>query len=619
MRVHHLTAIAVALSVVGCTTPSTLVSQQNAIKTEASTVRLGVAQAGLPVGPATVGTAPAADAAAAAVQARPVARRASRPWVGARMVTVQGEEVLPPILQERFNLKFDDAEQGDRVSIAVIAERLSRVAGIPVRVKSDVYRTPGAANANGASAPVQPAAAAASAGSAVPLPVGALGQRNGARPPVPVELLAGQPAAAGGQPSLYPVVDTSKAPVYRQPITDVNSVDMKWNGTLAGFLDHVTAQLNLSWTYRDGAVLIERFQTETFELSVFGGQTQYSMVLGGSSTGTSGGSSGAQGQTAATLDVSESGKLEALLGLKAAVDALVSPAGGSVVVNEVSGRFIVTAPRDVMARVRELVHTEDQAMQRQAQIQFDVYSVITTDTDERGIDWTLVYQNLAATWGAAVSSPTTLTGTLTGSTGIKILTPSGTGPTSDTAARWGGSSAVLSLLNQVGESASHRPVSLIALNRQWARKTALKTDGYVSETTPASSSYSSGGGGSPGLKTASVTTGDKILVQPAILDNGTILLKFGISLTELLGLFDVTAGAGATLQKVQTPVTSGTDDQGTVRLRPGEVMVVSGLARRLSTNDRRTLTENAPIGLGGSRKGTVKREEFLVVIRAFQV
>jgi type II secretory pathway component GspD/PulD (secretin) len=186
-----------------------------------------------------------------------------------------------------------------------------------------------------------------------------------------------------------------------------------------------------------------------------------------------------------------------------------------------------------------------------------------------------------------------------------------------TSGRFGGSQAVLNLLNQVGSSAMYRPVSMIAMNRQWARKTNLKVDGYVSETTPSTSS--SAGSGAPGLKTSSITTGDKFMVQPAILASGSIMLKFGVSLTELLGLFDVTAGSGDTLQKVQTPVTSGTDDQGTIRLQPGEAMVVTGLSRRLSSQDRRTLSDGTPVALGGSRKDAFKREEFLIVVRASQI
>lgn len=596
-RPFHATAIAAAMAILvlsGCTTPKSILDQQEAIKKEARATSLGIPQRGMPVTPTTVGTATAADAIAAAAQVPKVSRRATRPWIGARTIDVQGDEVLPPIFNESFDLAFDDVAEGSRVSVGVMAERLSRLSGVPVRVKADVYQ--------GVLPSQAPAPAPAAASGAGPLPI-----------PMP----AGTPGQAKmpGVP-LASTLPATASVTYKQPLTEVSSIEMRWKGTLSSFLDHVTARLNLSWTYRDGVVVIERFQTETFELAAFGGTMDYKLSLSGTNTGSAGGASGSQGSASASLDVSESGKLEALLGLKSAIESMARPAGGSVVLLESSGRFMVTAPRDVMSRVRELVKAEDAALQRQAQVQIDVYSVITSDQDEKGVDWNLIYQNLAQTWGAAVASPTTLAGTVAGANGFSILTPAA-GSTSSTAARFGGSSVVLNLLNQVGDSAQHRPVSLIALNRQWARKTALKTDGYVSETTPATAS--SAGSGAPGLKTGSVTTGDKFLVQPAILDNGNILLKFGVSLTELLGLFDVTAGSGETLQKVQTPVTSGTDDQGTVRLKPGEAMVVTGLSRRLSTNDRRTLADGVSEVFGGSRKATVKREEFMVVIRAFQI
>jgi type IVB pilus formation R64 PilN family outer membrane protein len=603
-RPSHATAIAAATAILvlsGCATPKSILDQQEAIKKETRVTSLGIPQRGMPVTPTTVGTAAAADAIAAAAQAPKVSRRATRAWVGARTVDVQGDEILPPIFNESFDLAFDDVAEGSRVSVGVMAERLSRLSGVPVRVKADVYQ--GVLPPQGL--PAAPASATAPAAGG-PLPT-----------PMPTPIPAGTPGQAkvAGVP-LAATVPTPAAATYRQPLTDVSSIEMRWKGTLSSFLDHVTARLNLSWTYRDGVVVIERFQTETFELAAFGGTMDYKLSLSGTNTGSAGGASGSQGSASASLDVSESGKLEALQGLKSAIESMARPAGGSVVLLESSGRFMVTAPRDVMSRVRELVKAEDAALQRQAQVQIDVYSVITSDADEKGVDWNLVYQSVANSWGATVASPTTLAGTVAGATGFNILAPTA-GSSSGTAGRFGGSSVVLNLLNQVGDSAQHRPVSLIALNRQWARKTALKTDGYVSETTPATAS--SAGSGAPGLKTGSVTTGDKFLVQPAILDNGNILLKFGVSLTELLGLFDVTAGSGETLQKVQTPVTSGTDDQGTVRLKPGEAMVVTGLSRRLSTNDRRTMADGVSEVFGGSRKATVKREEFMVVIRAFQI
>ena len=179
--------------------------------------------------------------------------------------------------------------------------------------------------------------------------------------------------------------------------------------------------------------------------------------------------------------------------------------------------------------------------------------------------------------------------------------------------RFGDSSLMIQALHQDGVTVQHQPLNLIALNRQWARKTNLRQTGYLSETTP--STVAGAGSGAPGLKTSTITTGDRFIVLPAILDNGGVLLKFGVSLTSLIGLFDVTAGSGATLQRVQTPEVSGTDDQSTVMLRAGEVMVLTGLSRVKSLYDGRSLGEYMPTLLGGSNKASQTREDFVIFVR----
>lgn len=606
--IHRLSLIALVAGVTSaCSTPSSIETKSASVRAHSEVTTRAMPTEPLPVTAATPGTAASADERAAV--RRPVARRASRPWHGARMAEVQSDEMLPPIFYETRSISFDDSASNGRVSIAVVAERLSRMTGVPVRVKADVYSSgakvpPAAAPSAQAQSPIIP--------SPTPLPDGQAGAAAAGGGEAAGK--AGASSVPGAGPAL-PLGQATQVsgPSFVQPITDVSSVEMRWKGTVASFLEHVTGRLNLSWSYRNGVVVIERFVTETFELMAFGGTNDYKMALTGGSSGTSG-AGGTTGSSTSTLDLSETGKLAALDSLRRAVESMVQGSGGSVVVNEGTGRFFVTAPRDVMARVREVVKAEDTALQRQAHIQFDVYSVVTNDADEKGVDWSIVYQSLSKVWGATIKSPTSLAGSTVGSTGFNLLSAV---PGSDASARFGGTQIVLNLLNQVGTNAMHRPVSLIALNRQWARKTNLKVDGYVSETTPSTSS--SAGSGAPGLKTSSITTGDKFIVQPAIMDNGTILLKFGVSLTELLGLFDVTAGSGETLQKVQTPVTSGTDDQGTIRLQPGEAMVVTGLSRRLATSDRRALADGAPVVMGGSRKEGFKREDFLIVVRATQL
>jgi hypothetical protein len=168
-------------------------------------------------------------------------------------------------------------------------------------------------------------------------------------------------------------------------------------------------------------------------------------------------------------------------------------------------------------------------------------------------------------------------------------------------------------MNASGYAAQHRPVSLLALNRQWGRISRLSTDYYLSETTPGPAS--STGVGAPGLKTDKVTTGDQYVAMPQILDDNTILLKFGMSLSDLLGMFDVSVGTGAQQQKVQAPKLTAINAQFPVALRPGEAVAVTGLSRLVSSTANRRLAENASILMGGSDTITYKREHFIVFIR----
>ena len=164
-------------------------------------------------------------------------------------------------------------------------------------------------------------------------------------------------------------------------------------------------------------------------------------------------------------------------------------------------------------------------------------------------------------------------------------------------------------------STQHREVSLLALNRTWDRKSSLGGRAYVSATLPGAAS-TIGGIGAPGLVTSTVTTGDRYLAQPFILDNNTVVLKFGIGLSSPeVNLVNFASGTGTSQQTVQTPETTAVNDQATVALKAGQILVITGLSRLVANDDRRTLTEGAPVGLGGSRTQSRMREEFVIFVR----
>lgn len=557
---------------------------------------------------------------ARSIQNQTVAKYAQQVWIGKRTMALPHDANLPPFFTENISIHFDAPSMHHRVSLTTVAERLSRIAKLAVRLSPDVWESNGFASnspkqhSQGSAIQLAPNGnadtfATMEIGQAIEINADTKAELDKTKPPKNHSKIKSLPSPSrisyNGNDLLYESKLVENSP-------SLLSHQMRWEGSLQAYLDHITQLLNLSWRYHQGAVIIERLVTENFELAAFGGSQEYQMGLSGGNQGNSG-----FGSSSAQLDVQESGKTHPYEELRKSLTAIVSSSGGWVNLNEASGRITVHAPKDVMMKARDIILAEDRQLKRQAHIQLDIYSISQSNQQAYGIDWSVPIQNLAKTWSASIASPVSSLPTQSAGlayTLLKDIPTSSTSSSSNTAQRYGDSKAFLKALQQTGRTVQYRPISLIAMNRQWARSTSLRVTGYVSETSPSTSSNA--GSGAPGLKTASVTTGDKFLVKPAIMDDGTIYLKFGVSLTDLLGLFNVTAGSGDSLQTVQTPETSGTDDQGSIRLQPGEAMVITGLSRQTLAQDQNKIAEPLPLILGGSEKRNYQREDFLIVVRA---
>ena len=526
-----------------------------------------------------------ADRRAAEQAARPVLRRARSPWVGSVSVPVGSGERLPSIFTEPVKLNFDDAATGGKVSLRTMADRITAVTGVPVRLKADVF----------ASGESPSRAMALAAPPLAPLPQ--------TLPMLPGRALAGPE----GIPAMPAPRDTS-----------VNAVAMRWSGSLEGYLDLVTDQLSLSWEYRDGVVVVERLRTEFFEIAALESETDYHLGLSGAdqanATSSGNGGGGTNSTASSSNEVSEHGKSNVIGSILAAIGQIIKDVpGSSVVRSDGSGRVAVTTTKETLSKVRDFVRVENESLLRQAQVQFDVYSVTRSESDERGIEWTAVLNALGGAYTGTFGAPTTLASATAANIGFAILTPAQSGVTTPATRHFGGSSALLKLLSEYGVSTQHREVSLLALNRTWDRKSSLGGRAYVSATIPGAASTT--GVGAPGLVTSTVTTGDRYLAQPFILDNNTVVLKFGIGLSSLVNLVNFTSGTGTAQQTVQTPETAAINDQSTVALKAGQILVITGLSRLVSGDDRRTLTDDAPIGLGGSKTQSRMREEFVIFVR----
>ena len=527
-----------------------------------------------------------ADRRAAEQAAKPVLRRARSPWIGSVSVPMGSGERLPSIFTEPVKLNFDDPATGGKVGLRTMADRIKAVTGVPVRLKPDVF---GAADA-----------------SSRPLPA-----------PTP-QVLPALPTPAARPPAGPEGVPLPPVPWSAPRDTSVNAVAMRWSGSLQGYLDLITDQLSLSWEYRDGVVVIERFRTEFFEIAALESETDYHLGLSGAdqanATSSGNGGGGTNSTASSSNEVNEHGKSNVIGSILAAIAQIIKDVpGSSAVRSDGSGRIAVTTTKETLSKVRDFVRVENESLLRQAQVQFDVYSVTRNESDERGIEWNAVLSALGGAYTGTFGAPATLASVTAANIGFSILTPAQSGVTTSATTHLGGSSALLKLLSEYGVSTQHREVSLLALNRTWDRKSSLGGRAYVSATIPGAASTT--GVGAPGLVTSTVTTGDRYLAQPFILDNNTVLLKFGIGLSSLVNLVNFTSGTGTAQQTVQTPETTAINDQSTVALKAGQILVITGLSRLISSDDRRTLTDGAPIGLGGSKTQSRMREEFVIFVR----
>lgn len=68
-----------------------------------------------------------------------VLRRSNRPWVASVSVPMGSNEKLPSVFQEPVRLSFNDLGTGGKVGLRTVAERITAVTGVPVRVKPDVF------------------------------------------------------------------------------------------------------------------------------------------------------------------------------------------------------------------------------------------------------------------------------------------------------------------------------------------------------------------------------------------------------------------------------------------------------------------------------------------------
>lgn len=520
----------------------------------------------------------------------PLVQKSTGAWLGAKALPLQADLTLPEVFRKKYVFQFPG-----KVNIETVAQRVTRVTGIPVRVKPDVLLPPTAFVSGGN----QVNSAALRQTSTSPA--------NGAPPNLPA---LPNPAAFASAPLNAGLSATGSA------YAAAPEYEMNYEGTVTGFLDLLSARAGISWEYREGVISFHRLVTKVFTLKAIPGDSEFNSSIGKqgqTQTGSTGNGSVSQttGGYSSNTTITMNSKFSVWDSVKAAIESVISPAG-KFAISQASGMITVTDTRDVVEQVAKIIDQENGMNTRQVAMRVEVLTVKINKGEERGVDWDLVFNQVSnmVPWAVRFSSPASLVSSNAANLGVSILAPTNGAAMSASQARWGGSQAFFKALQNYGKVSVLTTANAVTLNRQPVPVAITSQTTYLAKITPAPAGASGSAGGTPGLEPGTVTTGFLLNLLPTVLDSNSILLQFGVGISDLTRLADVVSGQ----QKIQAPEVSSTDFLQKVALKPGETLVLSGYERASGQYDRRTLSEGAPIGIGGSVNGSNSREAVVILV-----
>ncbi|MDB5798435.1 MAG: type pilus formation outer membrane protein PilN family [Paucimonas sp.] len=440
-------------------------------------------------------------------------------------------------------------------NIQEVAERVTLMTGIPVKVAPDALLP-------FAGVPLTPPTAPAQAGAPTPQPGAPV-------PPLP-PITGGLAGSSSGPYAVQPA-----------PAAPTGSVALSYDGMLTGFLDVAAARFGVSWEWSDDAINVFRYTTRSFRLVALPGDTNMQNTIasesgGGGSGGGGGGGGGSSGSGGTGGQVSGSStsnvRINNLSVWTAVADAVKSmlTARGTASVNAATGTVMVTDTPQVLARVALFINEQNASLSKQVMVNVRVLAVDLDDKDQYGINWVALNNRLGVTSPFPIDQAAA-------QLSMRLVNNRGSES---------GLSAVISALSKQGRVSQLTSTSLMTLNNQPAPLQVGQQTAYLSSS---ATTLSAGIGATTTLTPGLVTTGFSMSLVPHMLDKGRLMLQFAINISALLNLETVESGNA----KIQTPNVATRNFLQRVMLNSGDTLILTGFEHQK--------TNNASQGVGSAR------------------
>ncbi|MGS1117392.1 PilN family type IVB pilus formation outer membrane protein [Castellaniella sp. UC4442_H9] len=502
-----------------------------------------------------------------------------KPWVSLKPIAVVPHDTRLPESM-RCKLTFAPVQP---VSLLEFSQIVTQLCGVPVRVTPDAL-----AFLSGA----RPAS----------------GRTGGGLPPVP-PLPSRTPASAKILPTVGP---TPIVPQLMANAAEYGQSGMisgiKWAGKpIAGLLDVVTARLGLSWRYEHGAISVFHVDTRTYRLTVVPSTTTMKSVVttgstlsqasNGSSTGSnaSGGAADLSGSSSQSTEVAITTNI--VKDIEATVKSMLT-ADGQMHMSYSTGTVAVTDTPEVLDRIGTYLAAENANLQRMVRINIDLLVVTLNSSDRFGINWNLVYKQLAGKYGGSiVGGMSPGDGSVVSSLGVL-----------DTAnSEFSGTKLIFDALSTQGTVSVLTTPTINTLNLQPAPLQIAQQQYFVKGST---STATANVGLQSSMELGAITTGFNVSVLPNIIDSNDLQLDISGSISPPATLRQIDKnGAYA-----EAPDTSSRTFQQRVQLRSGQTVVLSGYEQTNDQGNKAGVGDPGFMALGGSASRTSKREVLVILV-----
>lgn len=368
------------------------------------------------------------------------------------------------------------------------------------------------------------------------------------------------------------------------------------------FLNVTTAALGIDWDWTDGALHLTPTVSRTYHVSNTTSTSKGTMKLGKAGmtqAGASSGSNGASGTFSSQLEGEITNDSDPWADMEATIKSIAG--AENVVRGRTLGVFVVKCSKGCHKQVKEFVDTANHIMTQQVLFHIVEMTVETSSKGQSGINWNVLYRQVANKYSVSFGSPTSLASSNAGNIAFNILNPNGSGHGFD------GSSAIFDALSAATHVVEAKPFDLLAINNEPTTLSNINQQTFTASTTVVPTGIS----GTPVYtqNPGNVTYGQLIQILPTILPDQKVIIRFGIDDTKLKSIV-----ASATPNGIDRVSMGGLSYQTKAVLKIGSTLILSGFKVKTSTFNEQGILPNQRLG---SEAGALDSTETIIMITPY--